>query len=366
MKNDDRNTEGNKPRKKSKALSVFIKLVAAVLGLAVGFSLYWIYIFGGTFVAVPVVSREDYSPVDITVSGSATGGDVVSPWKDGGHTRLFYDPSHPIIEVKQKDPEVENILVFGIDSRGTDDYECRTDSIMVVSVNKRFKSVKVISLMRDTGVYLGDTEETLGSNLNKLNTAYHFGGVGLMINTINITFGLDIQRFVMFDFSSAANLIDLCGGVDIEIKAEELTYANKYLDEMYQLDGNTSPHLNRVGLQTLDGHQAVAWTRIRYLDSDFVRASRQRTVATSLMKKVSGMSYASKLQLLNDSAGVFETNMKSVDIMRVAFDCFECLDNLEEKRIPEDGLFTVQNDPWMMNIDFATQKQFLNDFIWGE
>ena len=72
MKNDDRNSEGNKPRKKSKALSVFIKLVAAVLGLAVGFSLYWIYIFGGTFVAVPVVSREDYSPVDITVSGSAT------------------------------------------------------------------------------------------------------------------------------------------------------------------------------------------------------------------------------------------------------------------------------------------------------
>ena len=84
------------------------------------------------------------------------------------------------------------------------------------------------------------------------------------------------------------------------------------------------------------------------------------------MKKVKGMSYAGKLQLLNDSAGVFETNMKSVDIMRVALSCFECLGNLEEKRIPEDGLFEVQNDPWMMLIDFDEQKQRINDYIWGE
>jgi len=366
MNRNDQGSEGNKPRKKSKALSVFAKFLAAFLGLAVGFSLYWIYIFGGTFVAVPVVSKEDYSTLEISQSGSMTGGDVSSSWTDGGHTRLYYDPSHPIIEVKQKDPDVENILVFGIDSRGTNDYDCRTDSIMVLSINKRAKAVKLISLMRDTGVYMGDTEDTMGSNLNKLNSAYHFGGVGLMINTINVTFGLDIQRFVMFDFGSAASIIDLCGGVDIEIKPEEISYANKYLDEMYQLDGNTSPHLSMGGLQTLDGHQAVAWTRIRYLDSDFVRASRQRTVATSLMKRVNDMSYARKLQLLNDSAGVFETNMQSVDIMRVALNCFECLNNLEEKRIPEDGLYQVQNDPWMMKIDFAAQKQSLSEYIWSE
>ena len=365
MSKSDRGSEGTKPRKKSKALRYFVRFLAAVLGLAVGFSLYWIYIFGGTFVAVPVVKQEDYSTMELVDSGSTTGGDVTSSWYDGGHTRLFYDPSHPIIEVKQKDPDIENILVFGIDSRGVDDYECRTDSIMVLSINKREKSLKLISLMRDTGVYLGDTEETLGSNLNKLNSAYHFGGVGMMINTINVTFGLDIQRFVMFDFGSAASIIDLCGGVEIDVKPEEISHANHYIDHLQSLDGNTSPHLTMSGLQTLDGHQAVAWTRIRYLDSDFVRASRQRTVATALMKKVKAMSYATKLQLLSDSAGVFETNMKSVDIMRVALDCFECLDNLEEKRIPEDGLYEVQNDPWMMRIDFAAQKQSLNEYIWS-
>ena len=366
MSRKDRGSEGEKTRKKSKALRYFVRFIAALLGLAVGFSLYWAYIFGGTFVAVPVVNSEDYSTLEMGEGGSTTGGDVTSSWFDGGHTRLYYNPEHPIIEVKQKDPDIENILVFGIDARDVTDVECRTDCIMVLSINRRDKSLKIISLMRDTGVYIGDTPETLGSRLNKLNSAYHYGGVGEMINTINITFGLDIQRFVMFDFGSASKMIDLAGGVDIDIKPEEISYANKYLDQMYELDGNTSPHLTRGGVQTLDGHQAVAWTRIRYLDSDFVRASRQRTVATALMTKVNDMSYAQKLQLLNDSAGVFETNMRTADIMRVALNCFECLDNREEHRIPEDGLFEVQNDPWMMKIDFEEQKKRLEEYIWGE
>ncbi|WP_034448836.1 LCP family protein [Butyrivibrio sp. AE2032] len=366
MSNNDRGSAGNKTRKKSKALSYIVRFIAAVLGLAVGFFLYWVYLFGETFVDVPVMNQEDYSTIAIEDSGSTTGGDVSSSWFDGGHTRLYYDPSHPILEVKQKDPDIENILVFGIDARDSSDYTCRSDAMMVVSINRRDKCVKIISLMRDTGVYLGDTEETLGSRLNKLNSAYHYGGVGMMINTINVTFGLDIQRFVMFDFGSASSIIDLCGGVELDIKPEELSYANRYLDQMYLLDGNDSPHLERGGVQTLDGHQAVAWSRIRYLDSDFVRASRQRRVATALMAKVKDMSYARKLQLLNDSAGVFETNMRSVDIMRVALNCFDCMDNLEEHRIPDDGLYTVQNDPWMMKIDFAAQKKSLNEYIWGE
>lgn len=366
MSKKSRDTEGNKPRKKSKAASYFVRFLAAVLGLAVGFCLYWVYIFGGTYVSVPVVSKEDYSTIDISEGGSTTGGDVTSSWFDGGHTRLYYDSSHPIVEVKQKDPNIENILVFGIDARGTNDVDCRSDCIMILSVNKKENTLKLISIMRDTGVYLGDTEDTLGSRLNKINSAYHYGGVGMMINTINVTFGLDIQRFVMFDFGSAAEIIDLCGGIEIDIKPEEVSHLNQNLDEAQALDGNTSPHVTSGGVQVLDGHQAVAWSRIRHLDSDFVRASRQRTVATALMNKVNDMSYAAKLQLLNDSAGVFETNMQSVDIMRVAFNCFDCLDGLEEHRIPEDDLYYVQQDPWMMIIDFETQKQRLNEYIWGE
>ena len=85
-----------------------------------------------------------------------------------------------------------------------------------------------------------------------------------------------------------------------------------------------------------------------------------------MMNKVKNMSYIAQLALLNDSAGVFETNMVSMDLMRVALNAIAGLDNVEEYRVPADGLYTVQNNPWMMIIDFTTQKQLLYDFIWGE
>ena len=165
---------------------------------------------GFGYVMTPIVTEEEYDTLDI-VDGSFTGGDVTSSWADGGHTRVYVDPNHPIIKVDQIDPDVENILVFGVDSRGTDDYRCRSDAMIVVSTNKKENTVKLISLMRDTGVYIGDTDETASSTPDKLTHAYAYGGVGLMINTINRNFGLDIQRFVMLDFNSSADIIDLCG-----------------------------------------------------------------------------------------------------------------------------------------------------------
>ncbi len=350
----------------NKAKRYIIRVVAAVLGLIIGAFLYFVYIFGGTYVPIPIVSEDEYETIALSNDGSLTGGDVSSDWTQGGHTRLYYNPDHPIIKVEQKDPNVENILVFGIDSRGVNDYKCRTDAMIIVSINKKLHTVKLISLMRDTGVYIGDTADTAKTNLDKLNAAYAYGGVGLMINTINRSFGLDIQRFVMLDFGSSADLIDLVGGVTIDVSADEVKYANHFIEEMNALNGTNSPLLTSSGVQTLDGIQATSWARIRYLDSDFVRTSRQRTIAMAMMNKVANMTYIRQAQLLNDSAGVFETNMVSLDLMRVARNALAGIDNVQEYRVPADGLYTVQNNPWMMKIDFATQNQLLKDYIWSD
>ena len=366
MSNKSLTSPSAQTKKKSKAMKYFVRVLLGILGFLVGAALYFVWIFGGTYVGVPIVSEDEYETMVLSADGSTTGGDVTSPWSEGGHTRLYYDPAHPIIKVDQIDPDIENILVFGVDSRGTDDYKCRTDAMIIVSINKKAGTVKLISLMRDTGVYIGDTDETASDKLDKLNAAYAYGGVGLMINTINRNFGLDIQRFVMLDFGSSAELIDLVGGVEIDVAPEEVKYANPYIQEINALNGTDSPLLNTSGLQTLDGTQATGWARIRYLDSDFVRTSRQRTIAMAMMMKVKNMSYVSQLMLLNDSAGVFETNMVSLDLMRVATNALAGLDNVQEYRVPADGLYTVQNNPWMMIIDFASQKQLLYDFIYGD
>lgn len=354
-------------KKKSTSIAdVIVRFIAVVLGLFCGIFLYGMKLLGGfNYVMTPIVAAEDYDVISIDTSGSFSGGDVDSSWADGGHTRVFVDPNHPIIQVDRIDPDVENILVFGVDSRGTNDYQCRSDCMIVVSINSKENTVKLISLMRDIGVYIGDTSENQSSSLDKLTHAYAYGGVGLMINTINLNFGLDIQRFAMLDFGSAADVIDLVGGVNIDVSSEEVNYANMCIAELNSLSDKQVPYLTNGGMQLLNGTQAIGWSRIRYLDSDFVRTSRQRTVATALIAAVADMPTVYQLGLIEESAGMFETNMQSLDLTRIGFNAVAGAGNISEYRVPEDNLYSVQSNPWMMILDWDTQLPLLHEFIWG-
>lgn len=357
----------NSNKKPSKIKKFFVRFICAILGLAIGAGLYLYNMLGGfQYVMTPVVSEEDYELMELDASGMSNGGDVTSSWGEGGHTRVFVDPNHPIIQVDQKDKNVENILVFGVDSRGTNDVQCRSDAMMIVSINKAEHTVKLISLMRDIGVYIGDTDATSSTSLDKLTHAYAYGGVGLMINTINRNFDLDIQRFVMLDFNSSADVIDLCGGVMIEVTPDEVKYANINITEQSNLLGVNPPLLTSGGMQRLSGIQAIGWSRIRYLDSDFVRTSRQRQVASALIHQVSELSYIDQLAMVEDSAGMFETNMQQLDLARVGLNAVGGARNLTEYRVPEDNMYSVQNNPWMMVVDWNRQLPALHAFIWGE
>ena len=215
--------------------------------------------------------------------------------------------------------------------------------------------------MRDTGVKIEGKSST-----DKLTHAYAYGGVGLLINTINDNFGLDIQRFVMLDFGSSADVIDMVGGIEIDVTAGEVKYANQGILEENRLLGKDCPLLSHEGKQLLNGIQATSWARIRSLDSDYVRSGRQRTLALALIKKVADYGRVDQAALLEDSAGMFETNMTAMDIMRVALDTIDVLDNVKEYRAPADGMFHVQDNPWMMIVDWDTQLADLHRFIWGE
>jgi len=366
MPNSAQNDSGSKPFKsmKKRVITALAYVLIIVLGLGTGGGLYMFQILGSIgYTAVNVVSADDYKTVDLGSLDNLdaeNNGDTTKSWAEGGHTKVFVDPEFPIKEVVQKDKNVENILVFGVDSRGTADIDCRADAIMIVSLDNNTKTIKLISLMRDCGVTIEGR-----SKVDKLTHSYAYGGVGLLINTINSNFGLDVQRFVMFDFNSSSNLIDLVGGVDIDVKTEEVKYANQSIAEQNVLMGDSVPFLTVAGMQTLDGIQAIAWSRIRHADSDFVRTSRQRTVATALMKKVASQNKFAQLNILKDSAGVFETNMTQSDLLRLGTVGISLIKNIVEYRIPDDGLFTIQENPWMMIIKWDKQVPKLREYIWG-
>ena len=123
-----------------------------------------------------------------TVSSEYTGDDRA------GHVALYIHKDFPIESVAKIDPLIDNILVIGVDSRG--EKTARTDTMMLMSVDRRHNAIKLTSLMRDIEVELPGRE---GAH-DKLNAAYSWGGIGLLINTINQNFNLDVQHFMMVDF----------------------------------------------------------------------------------------------------------------------------------------------------------------------
>lgn len=348
---------------KKKIIKVLCYILVAVLGLTAGSGIYLFQLMGKVgYSPIPIVNNSDITPLDLGSldDEEVSTGNTSSSWAEGGHTKVFVDDRFPIKKVEQKDKDVENILVFGIDARGTDDVQARADAILIVSLDNRTKSIKLISLMRDCGVAIEGRSQT-----DKLTHSYAYGGVGLLVNTINENFDLDIQRFVMLDFASSSSLIDLIGGIEIDVQPQEVKFANQSINEQNMLMGSTVPLLDHSGFQTLNGTQAIAWSRIRHADSDFVRTSRQRTVASALMKKLASQNVLKQLSFLENSAGMFETNMTQADLLRVGTASLSLVGQIVEYRIPDDGLYTIQEDPWMMLIDWEAQIPKLREYIWG-
>lgn len=174
-----------------------------------------------------------------------------------------------------------NIALFGVDSRdGNLGEGNRTDCIIVASLNNETKEVKMVSVYRDTLLDLSD------GSYQKCNAAYSYGGPVQAINMLNMNLDLDIQDYVTVDFGAIADTIDLLGGVEIDVKDEELQYLNKYLNETARSAGKQAHPVEKSGLQLLDGTQATTYARIRSTaGGDFTRTERQRLVIEKMVEK---------------------------------------------------------------------------------
>lgn len=211
--------------------------------------------------------------------------------------------------------DIKNIALFGVDCRTADYQGCRSDVMMVLSYNQKDNDVTVTSLVRDTYVEIGNR------GFDKLNHAYAFGGPELAIQTINKTFDLDIEEYVTVDFWAVEKIIDAIGGVSIDISSDELIYLNNYIDDLNANSptGSKGNKLSVAGLQHLDGRQAVAYMRIRYVgDGDFERMQRQREVMNVALQGLSSISLPDLISLTNDLLLTVKTNLSKVEIINLA------------------------------------------------
>jgi len=273
-------------------------------------------------------------------------------------TNISKDDSSLGIE-KVQDEEVQNILLLGVDASNE-----MTDSIMVLTIDKKNKKIKTTSLLRD--MYLDEP----GRGKQGLNQAYINEGAQFAIKTVNTNFNLDIKDYILVHMDGLMNIVDSLGGVPIDIKKAEIPYANgfiKCLESMYKVSGNNE--IMNPGLQNLNGIQAVAYSRIRKLDSDFERTERQRVVFNEIFKKINSQGLLKIPSLIAKLLPYVETSLDKVSLVSIAGTISSFKNNeIKQYRIPVDGThkLLILDGLYLEEVDLEKNRKYLHDFIYSQ
>ena len=230
---------------------------------------------------------------------------------------------------------IVNVAIFGVDGR--EDVEGnRSDSIMIASADFEHGAVKVTSLMRDSYVYINDDY-----GYDKLNAAYSLGGPELALKTINQNFDTPITDYVTIDFTSMVEMVNAVGGVTIDITSEdELYWVNQYLMDVNDKVKTNSPNVPGTGPQLLDGSQALAYCRVRYVgNGDFDRTQRQRAVFEQVLSKALKLNPIAQYNLMMKVMPYVETSLSTTELIKYASNAmFMSGHEIKQMQMPTDGL----------------------------
>ena len=256
-----------------------------------------------------------------------------------------------------------NILLLGCDTYTGNNYQ-RTDSMIIVSINLARGEVKLTSLMRDTWITVPGTNKH-----RKLTELCAVGGPELTIRAINENFGMDISDYALISMEGIAEIIDLIGGLDLDITEAERKALNKGLFDLSSLSGMEKLQESGEGVH-LNGNQATAYARIRKIDSDYVRTERQRTVLLAVADKIkNGASAGTLLTVVTTLMSYVETNLSLSEIMTIASLGLKLdMDSVGQFRVPADGTFDsgTFNGVWCIKPNFEKNANLLHSFIYGD
>lgn len=253
-----------------------------------------------------------------------------------------------------------NVLLLGTDDRYDDGSYGRTDSMIILSVNLGTGESKMTSLMRDTLV-------NIGGKSCKLNAASVYGGPELSMRTINEYFGMNISDYVILNIEGLADIIDTLGGLELDVTEAERKALNRGLFDLSSMSGMEKLQSSGEGVH-LNGNQAVAYARIRKIDSDYRRTERQRAVLMKIAEKLQNYDLMTVINVIKSVIPYVETNLSISDIMTLAYHGMQMdLSAVEQLRLPTDETSKagMYGDIWCIRPDFEANKEILHDFIYG-
>lgn len=246
-------------------------------------------------------------------------------------------------EVKNK-KDVTSILLLGLDRE-----EHATDVNMVLTLDDDNKEIRLLSILRDSYIYYGEDKT------NKLNYAINYGGVTNSIKTVNENYGTEIRDYILIDFDGVMNLVDAMGGVNVNLTSEEIPYI--------------SPNKNlKSENNVLSGKQALSYSRIRRIGTDFQRTQRQRNVINAMYSKVKSLSLGEMNKLLDVALNNVETSLSYGEILSLGQKIISYGGKeIKQGRVPIDGTWHDDyKELYYLMWDKEPNLKYIRDFIYGE
>ncbi|MCI9336806.1 MAG: hypothetical protein HFH93_04550 [Lachnospiraceae bacterium] len=269
-----------------------------------------------------------------------------------------------------KQDGVINILLIGNDSRENGE-DGRSDAMILLSISSRTKKIYMTSLLRD--IYV----DIPGYEGNRLNAAYAFGGARLLMDTIEQNFDIPVNRYILVNFEAFANLVDAVGGIDLELSKGEIEYVNGYLWEYNMLTGrpdgtdnmDASVAENGPVEVHLNGPQALAYSRNRYIGTDFGRTERQRKILTAVIGKLPGAVLTNAGGLVDSLMPNLTTNLTQSECFRLSLMAGKLLTyDIVSDNIPQPDTYTDVTIRGMavLQVNFEANIKYLKEKIYGE
>lgn len=211
--------------------------------------------------------------------------------------------------------EIYNILLIGSDTREAYD-SGRSDTMMLISINRQQKRIVATSFLRDLYVKLPQR------GYDKINAAYAWGGVEMLLETLEYNFSLHIDKYISVDFLSFVKVVDILGGIDVDVQEDELYWCNQYIHASNLLLGEDehSDYLEKAdgSFQHLSGKQALAYSRFRYVgNGDFTRTERQRKVINIIFDKMKTVGAGTLIELLDSILPMVTTNIPTGEFLEL-------------------------------------------------
>lgn len=252
------------------------------------------------------------------------------------------------------DSNVTNILLIGVDGSSSDT-SLRSDTMLLVSIDRNNKKIKLTSFLRDTWAVIPSNKA-----YSKLNAACSYGGAQLVLDTIEYNYNVEIDHYMLVGFDMFSTIIDSVGGIEVEVTEKEAEFMRATAKVTRNIQSGESVHM--------DGAQALVYCRIRKLDSDFMCTYRQRKVITALIDKAKSTDLFSLKNLADTVLPMVQTDISPMELTKLIFGAAKFIGyDIKSERVPNDDTWsykTIRGQSVIVT-DFDANIQFLKNYLYS-